>query len=207
MEQSVEVGEDQNLIAVRAEGQQWIAVVRSGVELKREASGEPDAEFVVEPGSYVIETDGSLRSVRAEHRGVLAPGSLTELLGPPERAALRVAAETAVLHVEVDATSRHPVDDVPQLPADGESACTIRLEKLGADGERLSGRGHTDEIYLRTTGGLLRAADGDAPARSVRLRAGQAAFRLIAENAPKLVTVYAFAEDSALRAEIPVEFI
>lgn len=203
-ERPVDVGEDQNLIVVHAEGQRWISVVRNGVELVREEGGEPVAEFNVEPGSYVLRTDGSFGQVGVEHR-LLAPPD-AGLLTPVALATAAVSG-AAALRVEVEAAERHPVDGMPQVPADGESSCTIRLEKVDAAGERLAGRGHTDEIHLRTTGGLLRSLDDDAPVRSVRLRAGQAGFRLVSEAQPKLVTVHAFAEDPALRAEVSVEFV
>lgn len=202
---SVEVGSDQNVLVVRADEHRWVSVVRDGVELVRESGGEASAEFSVAPGKYEIRTDGRLRAVEAGQRD-LPPSSAEQ----PE-ALLAVPAAAAVggmsLRLETDAPSRHPADGMPQIPADGSSACTITVLKTDNSGDPIKGRQHNEEIFLRSTGGSLMDSAGKSRVRSVRLKSGRAAFRLVPESAPKLVTVYAFAADPQLTAELRVEFV
>ena len=63
-------------------------------------------------------------------------------------------------------------------------------------------------MFLRTTGGSLLDATGENRIRSVRLKSGRAAFRLVSESSPKVVTVSAFGQGPALlKAEIQIEFV
>jgi hypothetical protein len=39
------------------------------------------------------------------------------------------------------------------------------------------------------------------------MRAATATFRLVSDRSPKLVTVFAFARDRSLTAELPIEFV
>ncbi|MCT9078060.1 hypothetical protein [Streptomyces fulvoviolaceus] len=204
----VELDAAENTVVARAEGHDWIALARDGEELVRQSGGPPSAEFTARPGSYEIRTDGRLRGVETVHRDPF-PFPLT----PVEAAAdllsgLIAATDTgAVLRLEVDAPARHPADGMPQLPADGNTSCTVTVRKTTPAGTLLKGRPHTDEVFLRATGGTLLRRDTDARVASVRLKSGRAAFRLVAEAAPRLVTVYAFTADPQLSAETQVEFV
>ncbi len=139
------------------------------------------------PGEYEVRTDGRFRSVETAQREVAEPAAL-----------LRMASAEMPLELEVEAPSRHPVDGMPQVPADGTSSCTITVRKPGE-----TGKGRKAEVYLRSTGGSLMA--GDSRVSSVRLKSGSASFQLVSEAAPKLVTVYAFTESAT--AEVQIEFI
>jgi hypothetical protein len=67
---------------------------------------------------------------------------------------------------------------------------------------------HKGEVFLRTTGGVLLDASGEKRIRSVTLKSGRAAFRLVSEASPKVVTVLAFGQGPALlKAEIQIEFV
>lgn len=199
----VELDADENTVVARAEDHTWIALTRNGEDVVRDLSALPSAEFTAGPGSYEIHTDGRLRGLETSHR---APLPLT-----PEEAVSAFLSDTAatgaVLTLEVDAPSRHPADGMPQLPADGTAFCTITVRKTAPDGTLRKGRGHTDQVFLRSTGGTLLGPDTDARVAAVRLKSGQAVFRLVAETAPRLVTVYAFAADPRLSAETQLEFV
>ncbi|MGH8487415.1 MAG: hypothetical protein ACREXS_00700 [Gammaproteobacteria bacterium] len=67
---------------------------------------------------------------------------------------------------------------------------------------------HQDEIFLRTTGGIIMEDKGEQRIRSLKLRSGRAAFRLVSEPNPKIVTVSILSRDLLLsEAEIQIEFV
>lgn len=94
----------------------------------------------------------------------------------------------ARLRVTVEAPGRNPVDGLPEVPADGASACTLTLTKVAPDGRPLDRAADNDEVYLRATGGRLTDAKGK-PLRRVRLSKCTARVQLMADEAPRLVTV------------------
>jgi hypothetical protein len=100
------------------------------------------------------------------------------------------------------------VDGVGEIPADGTSFCTITIEKNFLNENPLSDQELQDELFLRTTGGTLMDNTGTERIRSVQLQTGKAAFRLVSESTPKVVTVSAFGREPLLsKAEIQIEFI
>lgn len=189
-EQEISVGAGQNLVIVRAEGHAWISLLHEGKQVSRESSGEPVAGFIADPGDYVLRTDGQLTSVELGYQEV-PPGPRAGGVGE--------------LRLTSDAPGVHQVDGVGEIPADGASTATVTVEKLDVDGGRMADAG--DEIFLRSTGGVLLAADSATRLRSVMLESGVATFRLQAEGSPRLVTVFAFSRSRALSAELPLEFV
>jgi hypothetical protein len=194
-EEEVVVPKDSNAVAVRARGHEWIAVVQDGTELVREASASSETTFFLPPGRYAVQTDGTIEHAEAAKIAVPADpfgGSRGGL------AALRLAS---------DAPDRHVVDGVGEVPADGESSTTITIEKVNAAGEPLHRRRDNDEIFLRSTGGTIADAKSGDRIRSVKLHAGRASFRLVAEPVPRLVTVSALGEGMLAPAELQIEFV
>jgi hypothetical protein len=189
-EQAVSVSADQNLVVVRSEEHSWLALLRGGVQISRESSGEPVAGFIVEPGEYVLQTDGQVTSIELGYQEL-----------PPRPG----TANIAELRLSSDAPDVHEVDGVGEIPADGTSTATVTVEKLDGQGGRVAEA--DEEIFLRSTGGALLAADSDTRIRSVRLDSGAAAFRLQAESSPKLVTVFAFSQSRTLTTELALEFV
>ena len=194
-ERHVKVDEGQNAIAAQASGSSWISLCRHGVEIVREANGEPLVVFTVEPGDYTVRTDGALGAISIERREI--PLSALQRLQSGPR---------ATLHISSDAPDVHVVDGVGEIPADGTSAATVTVQKVDAAGARLT-EDDGGEIFLRATGGVLMAANADHRIRSVRLRAGVATLRLVSETSPRLVTLFAFSADRLLTAELPIEFV
>ena len=63
-------------------------------------------------------------------------------------------------------------------------------------------------VKPRSTGGVITDANGEKRIRTLKLTSGRAAFRLISENYPKVVTGTVLSRNLGLgKAEIQVEFI
>ncbi len=85
---------------------------------------------------------------------------------------------------------------------------TVGTEIVVLDGIFLTRPAQQGEVFLRTTGGVLMDSAGENRIRSVTLKSGRIAFRLVSEASPKVVTVSAFGEGPALlKAEIHIEFV
>lgn len=111
------------------------------------------------------------------------------------------------LRLATDAPDRHVVDGMAEIPADGCSFCTITIEQVFQDAI-LHLPEQADEVFIRTTGGLVMDAAGQTHIRSLRLQAGQATFRLVSDPNPKIVTVSVFGRSPlSTAAEIQIEFV
>jgi hypothetical protein len=187
-EQTVVVPAGADMVVAAVEGHSWVALRLGDEDLIIDRGGQPTATFVVAPGTYVVHTDGSL--------GELA----TEALDPADAP----GTAAAVLRLTIDAPDNHAADGVAELPADGSAFGTVTVTKHDLAGEVLTGK---DEVYLRTTGGLLQDAKGSGPIRSVTLRRGKATFRVVGNAPPRFVTVTAFTGGPGPDALLPIEFV
>lgn len=183
-------------IVVRARDHEWVALAQEGNELVRDHSGSAETVFGVPAGTYSVLTDG-----RIEHVEVQA----TEAAEDP--IAILAGEPPLLLRLLSDAPDQHAVDGVGEIPADGESSCTITIEKIDAAGEPMRRRRDTDEVFLRSTGGTMKDIKKDERVRSVKLHAGRASFRLFSEPTPRLVTVSAFGARSPGPSELQIEFV
>jgi hypothetical protein len=112
------------------------------------------------------------------------------------------------LLIQSDAPDVHPVDGIPEIKADGTSFTTVTVQKIDERGEAQKRRDDNDELHLRTTAGTLQSADGKEAISSVKLKQGQAAFRLLSEKARRVATVSIFNGDSSVQdGTIRIEFI
>jgi hypothetical protein len=151
--------------------------------------------FTLKPGTYVVQTDGQIEQITTE-RFQQEPSWFEQLSTP------------AFLALTSDAPDRHVVDGIGEVAADGASYCTITIQKMDLSGVAVSGSEHNDELFLRTTGGFIMDDQGGQCIRSLNLRSGRAAFRLVSESSPKVVTVTAFSRDPFVsKAEIQTEFV
>jgi hypothetical protein len=136
---------------------------------------------------------------------------LRQVLITESRGKLQAAVETpevSLLLLSSDAPDAHPVDGVPEIKADGTSFTTITVQKVNERGEPRQARSDNEELYLRTTAGTILSADGKAAIASIKLKQGEAAFRLLSEKARRVATVSVFHGDPTLHdASISVEFI
>lgn len=107
-----------------------------------------------------------------------------------------------------DAPDVHPVDGVPEIAADGESFTTITVQKVDEKGEPTHGKEGADLLYLRTDYGSLLSENGKEQISSIKLKKGQAAFRLVSEKVRRVATVQVFnADANLLDRSIRIEFI
>jgi hypothetical protein len=195
-QQTVTVPQDHNSLVVHLHGHTWVSVSSDTRQLLRNQSSDPVIAFTLAPGTYVVQTDGKIEEVTTE--GFRQEPSLFEQLRQ----------KAALLNVTSDAPDRHVVDGIGEVVADGTSYCTITIQKMDLNGVALSGSAHQDELFLRTTGGVIMDDKGGQRIRSLKLRSGRAAFRLISESSPKLVTVSVLSRNPLLpKAEIQVEFV
>jgi hypothetical protein len=193
----VTIPQDHNGVVVRLQGHTWVSVSTDTRQLVRNHSPDPVIAFSLAPGTYLVQTDGKIESVTTE--SFRQEPSLFEQLqrGTP-----------VFLTLTSDAPDRHVVDGIGEVVADGTSYCTITVQKMNLNGVAVSGSGHEDELFLRTTGGVLMDDKGGQRTRSLRLRSGRAAFRLVSEASPKIVTVSVFSRDPLLsKAELQIEFV
>ena len=197
VQQTVTVPQDHNSLVIHVQGHSWVSVSTATQELVRNQSPDPVIAFTLAPGTYVVRTDGKLESLTTESFRQ-APSLFEQLRqGTP-----------AFLTLTSDAPDRHVVDDIGEVIADGTSYCTITIQKMDLNGVAVSGSEHEDELFVRTTGGIIMDDKGEQRIRSLKLRSGRAAFRLVSELNPKVVTVSVLSRNPLLsKAEIQVEFV
>ena len=100
------------------------------------------------------------------------------------------------------------MDGIGEIAADGASYCTITVQKMDLNGVAVSGSENQDELFVRITGGTIMDDKGEQRIRSLALRSGHAAFRLVSERSPKIVTVSVFSRDPLIsKVEIQIEFV
>jgi hypothetical protein len=116
--------------------------------------------------------------------------------------------EPAYLVLSSDAPDVHPVDGISEIKADGESFTTITVVKVDARGQPLQGKNDNDQLYLRADYGTLLSADGKKQINSIKLKKGEASFRLVSERARRVASVQVFNADAGLLDRtIRIEFI
>jgi hypothetical protein len=196
-QQTVTVPQGHNSLIVRLQGHTWVSVSTATQQLVRNQSPDSVVAFTLAPGTYVVRTDGTIESLTTE--SFRREPSLFEQLrqGTP-----------AFLTLTSDAPDRHVVDGIGEVVADGVSYCTIAVQKTDQNGVAMSGNEHQDELFVRTTGGSIMDEKGEQRIRSLKLRSGRAAFRLVSELSPKIVTVSVFSRDPFMsKAEMQIEFV
>jgi hypothetical protein len=195
--QPVTVPPDHNSLVVQLQGHTWVSVSAGTDQFIQSRSPDSVIAFTLTPGTYLVQTDGTIEGMKTE--SFRQEPSLFEQLrqGTP-----------AFLALTSDAPDRHVVDGIGEVAADGVSYCTITVQKTDVNGVALSGNEHQDELFLRATGGVIMDDKGEQRLRSLTLRSGRAACRLVSEPSPKIVTVSVFSRDPLLsKAEIQIEFV
>ena len=196
-QQTVTIPRDHNSLVVRLQGHTWVSVSTNTQQLVRNQSPDPVIAFTLAPGTYVVRTDGTIENLTTE--SFRREPSLFEQFrqGTP-----------AFLTLTSDAPDRHVVDGIGEVVADGTSYCTIAVQKMALHGVAVSGSEHHDELFVRTTGGSIMDEKGERRIRSLTLQSGRAAFRLVSEPSPKIVTVSVLSRTPLLaNAEIQIEFV
>ena len=193
----VTIPQHHNSLVVRLQGQSWVSVSTDTQQLVHTQSPDPVIAFTLAPGTYVVRTDGKIEGLTTE--SFRQDPSLFEQLrqGTP-----------AFLTLTADAPDRHVVDGIGEVVADGTSYCTVVVQKMERNGVAVSGSEHQDELFVRTTGGSILDEKGTQRIRSLSLQSGRAAFRLVSEPSPKIVTVSVLSRSPLLaNTEIQIEFV
>lgn len=196
-EQTVTVPQGHNILVINLREHSWASISIGDQEIASNHTPAPSFSLPVFPGTYIVRSDGVIESVSSEimQLNLMLLGQFQQ--GPP-----------AQLQLASDAPDQHIVDGIGEIPANGTSFCTITVEAIALDDAPLSEQAQQGEVFLRTTGGVLLDAAGENRIRSVTLKAGRGAFRLVSEASPKVVTVSAFGQRPALlKAEIQIEFV
>jgi hypothetical protein len=116
--------------------------------------------------------------------------------------------QVSLIVLKSDGTDVHPVDGIPQVKADGISFTTITVQKIDQGGVAQKSSKDSDELHLRATEGTLQSPDGKEAITSIKLKQGQATFRLVSEKARRVATVTVFNGNPNLQdGSIRIEFI
>jgi hypothetical protein len=189
---------DANTLILRMRGQSFVSVVQQGRELTRVHGNEERLCLHLLPGDYELATDGETLGIETIQRASvnLAP---------------EAAAMPSTLQISSDAPDQHVVDGVGEIKADGTSYCTITVRKQSFDGRPAADKADNDEIFIRATGGTVSSTDANTKTRvrSMRLKKGEAKFRLVSDKQPRLVqvTVFGRAPELPQPVALAIEFV
>jgi len=106
----------------------------------------------------------------------------------------------ARLELTVTTAARSPIDDIPELPADGTSEATITVQKRTVGSDRaLTAASHNNLLTIRTTAGALSQ-------RQMPLRQGRAQFTLRSSTDTVIAEVRVSADRIAEPVSARIEF-
>jgi hypothetical protein len=181
---------------------------RKVVGLSADSESELDKNFALEEvvkglvnAEAVQQYDALQVSDRTQASALLNTPLDRLVLREGPRGRLQVAIEEpklSFLRISCDAPDVHPVDGIPTIPADGASSTTITVQKVDEQGKPRQSNSDNDELYLRTDYGTLFDAEGAQEINTIKLRRGQATFRLVSEKARRVATVQLFNKDTKL---------
>lgn len=179
-------------------------------DLKKDFALKEVVKGLVESGP-LKNYDAIQISDRAQARDYIGAFPATLVLRKKEKGKVRLSIEKpeiSSLVLQCDAEDIHPVDGVPEIPADGTSFTKISVQKIDERGKPQKGKKDNDSLYLRTDYGTLRSVDGAAEVSTVKLDKGQATFRLVSEKAKRVATVQVLNVDPKLEdVSLLIEFI
>jgi len=97
--------------------------------------------------------------------------------------------ETFALFIESDSEDKHPVDGIPEIPANGSSSTLLTITKIDERFKPQQGEGDNEELFLRTDHGIIRDEKGKRDINKVQLKKGQAKIRLFSETFKRVATL------------------
>lgn len=114
--------------------------------------------------------------------------------------------EAFSLFIESDAEDKHPVDGIPEIPADGASSTLLTLTKIDERFKPQKGDADHETLYLRTDHGIIRDEAGKEDLNKITLKNGTAKIRLFSEKLKRVATlqiisVETYLEDTLFRVE------
>lgn len=116
--------------------------------------------------------------------------------------------EAFSLFIESDAEDKHPVDGIPEIPADGKASTLMTITKIDERFKPQKGDADNETLYLRTDHGIIRDEAGKEDINRVQLNKGQAKIRLFSEKLKRVATLQIISTEKYLEdAVFRVEFI
>ncbi len=116
--------------------------------------------------------------------------------------------ESFSLFIECDAEDKHPVDGIPEIPADGSSSALITITKIDERFKPQKGATDNETLYLRTDHGIIRDEKGKEDLNKIQLKKGQAKIRLFSEKLKRVATLQLISTEQYLEDTVfRVEFI
>jgi hypothetical protein len=184
--------------------------VYSELELDKQFALEEVVRGLIDPGPPG-EFDAIQVTDRAEAMAIMS-APLEELVlekAPAGNLQISIVKpKISFLKLTSDAPDVHPVDGTAEIPADGKSFTTITVQKVDESWQPQTSRSDNDLLYLRTDNGILQSEDGAEEINSIKLKKGQAAFRLVSDKAKRVASIQAFNADPNLSdSGIQIEFI
>lgn len=191
MERKITLSQPQSKVTVTVTTAQSVQILDAEGRLVEQKRGDRIVTpqiFHLEAGEYRVVSDGQITNINAEE------GETS------------IIPEFYQLTLTSDAKDTHVVDGIGEIPADEQSFTTITIRKLNSSGAPLQQDTDNDEIFLRTNAGFIKDTQGREEIRKIRLKRGQASFRLYAEDHKRLATVQtvsanAFLSDTSLNIE------
>ena len=112
------------------------------------------------------------------------------------------------LYVTTDAPDQHPVDGIPEIPADGKSSALITVQKIDERSKIQKGADDNDQLYLRVDHGILRDINGEKDINSIKLDKGVSKFRLFSQTLKRVANIEILSEKPDLiNTSLRIEFI
>ncbi len=116
--------------------------------------------------------------------------------------------EYFAIFVKVDAPDKHPVDGIPEIPADGVSYTVIILQKIDERKRLQTSENDNNLLYLRTDHGTIQDFTGKDAINSVNLVNGEAKIRLVSSQEKRVATIEILCKEPGIRGRTTrVEFI
>jgi hypothetical protein len=116
--------------------------------------------------------------------------------------------EVFSLFITVDAPDKHPVDGIPEIPADGSSSALITIQKIDERFRPQRSVKDNEQLFFRTDHGAIRDVDGKEDINRIALNKGEVSIRLYSEKAKRVATLQIMSDSPDLRgAVIRIEFI
>lgn len=179
------------------------------MDLDKEIALKEVVEGSIEPGE-VSEYDAiQVTDKKKAHEYIEAFPDKLVLTGTTLKPKLAIREpEVFSLFITTDAPDKHPIDGIPEIPADGSSSALITIQKIDERFKPQRGTKDNDQLYLRTDHGIIRDVESNEDINNIRLRKGQAQIRLFSEKVMRVATLQIISGNPDLRDNtIRIEFI
>jgi hypothetical protein len=188
------VAEGHSAVDLQLSNQTFVEVLRHGQRLFRLPTTSSTLSVTLPPGDYTIRTDGTANAGASRNAAATIP---------PGQDPITLLTAGATLQLSSDATTRHEIDGIALMPADGHSFITITAQRPASTSGNAAA---AETVYLRATAGRLTDESGQHTVRSLILQGGSGKFRLVSDSVPKVVTVSVIYGPPPQQTSMDVEF-